>query len=53
MACVRKRRDRWVLDFYDQDYVRRWQTMPEGSTKKRAKEKLKEIEEQVDTRTPP
>ncbi len=50
MACVRKRRDRWVIDFYDQDGVRRWQTMPEGSTKKRAKEKLKEIEEQVGRR---
>lgn len=23
MACVRKRRNRWVVDFYDQDGVRR------------------------------
>ena len=26
MACVTNRRDRWVLDFYDQDGMRRCRT---------------------------
>lgn len=47
MACVRKRRDRWVIDFYNQDGVRRWKTMPKGTTKSKANEELGKIEEQV------
>ena len=37
MACLKKRRDRWVLDFYDQHGKRRWKTMPVGTTKKKAR----------------
>jgi integrase len=51
MACIRKRRDRWVIDFYDQHGKRRWETMPEGSTKKGTRDRLREIEEKVKRRT--
>ena len=47
MACVTKRRDRWILDYYDQHGKRRWKTLPKGSTKKEAKEILKGIEDKV------
>jgi integrase len=50
MACISKRRNRWVIDFYDQHGKRRWETMPEGSTKKKARDRLWEIEEKVDKR---
>ncbi len=47
MACISKRRGRWVLDFYDQHGKRRWITLPEGTTKGKAKEELRAIEDQV------
>lgn len=47
MAKVCKRRGRWVLDFYDQHGRRRWITLPEGTTKGKAKEELRAIEDQV------
>ncbi len=47
MACVRKRRDRYVIDFYDIQGKRQRQTLKEGTTKKRAKEILREIEDQL------
>jgi len=47
MACIRKRRDRWVIDFYDQHGKRRWKTMKEGTSKKQARVELRGIEEQV------
>ena len=47
MACITKRRDRWVIDFYDHHGKRRWKTLPKGTTKKKAKEELRAIEEQV------
>ena len=47
MACITKRRKRWVIDFYDQHGKRRWKTMPEGSTKKQARDELRAIEDQV------
>ncbi|UCD87876.1 MAG: site-specific integrase [Desulfobacterales bacterium] len=47
MACIRKRRGRWVIDFYDQYGKRRWQTLPEVKTKGDAKEELRNIEEKV------
>ncbi len=49
MACVSKtkRRGRWVIDFYDNHGKRRWKTLPEGTTKKKAKEALRGIEDQV------
>jgi integrase len=47
MACIAKRHGRYVIDFYDNHGKRRWHTMPEGCTKKKATEKLREIEDQV------
>jgi integrase len=47
MAKVAKRRDRYVIDFYDHQGRRRWQTMPAGTTLKAAKDKLREIEAAV------
>lgn len=47
MACVRYRRGRWVIDFYDQDGMRRWHTMPKGSTRRDANEKMGELERKV------
>jgi integrase len=47
MACITKRRGRWVIDFYDQHGKRRWKTLPENTTKKKATEELRAIEEQV------
>jgi integrase len=51
MACIKKRRGRWVIDFYDQHGKRRWKTLPEKTTKKKAREELRAIEEQVGRRT--
>jgi integrase len=47
MACVRYRRGRWIIDFYDQDGKRRWHTMPKGSTKKDANIKKGTLEKKV------
>jgi integrase len=47
MAKVAKRRGRYVIDFYDTYGKRRWITMPKGTTKKKATEKLREIEDQL------
>jgi integrase len=47
MATISKRRERWVIDFYDTQGKRRWITMPKGSTKKKAKEKIREVEDQI------
>jgi hypothetical protein len=47
MATIAKRRDRWVIDFVDTNKKRRWITMPKGSKKKDAKDKLLEIEDQL------
>lgn len=47
MAKVAKRRGRYVLDFYDNEGKRQRITMKEGTTLKSAKEKLREIEEQI------
>ena len=47
MAKVAKRRGRYVLDFYDHQGKRRWVTLPQGTTKKKANEKLREIEDQI------
>ena len=49
MACIAKRRGRYVIDFYDSYSKRRWITMPKGTTKKKATEKLREIEDQLRT----
>jgi len=47
MACVRKRRDRWVVDFYDQRGKRRLKTLPKGATKKEASKEMQRIEKEV------
>lgn len=47
MACIVKRRGRWVIDFYDNQGRRRWKTMPKGSTKKNARDKMREIEDRL------
>lgn len=47
MACVTKRRDRYVIDYYDSMGKRKRKTLQKGVTKKKAKEKLREIEDQL------
>ena len=47
MACITRRRDRWVVDFYDQNGSRRWKTLKQGTTRVEAKEALRRIEDQV------
>jgi len=47
MACITKRRGRWVVDFYDQYGKRRWKTLKEGATKKQARDELRAIEDVV------
>jgi len=47
MACIAKRRDRWVIDFYDHSGKRRWKTLPKGTTKTKAREELRGIEDLV------
>jgi integrase len=47
MACIVKRRGRYVIDFYDQRGKRRWKTLPEGTNKKDAREELAAIEKMV------
>jgi integrase len=47
MAKVAKRRGRYVLDFYDNQGKRQRMTMKEGTTLKNAKDRLREIEEQI------
>ena len=47
MACIAKRRNRWVIDFYDNQGRRRWKTLPKGTPKKKAREAMREIEDQV------
>ena len=48
MACIAKRRNRWVIDFYDNQGKRRWKTLPEGTTKVDAKRILRDIEDKID-----
>lgn len=47
MACVTKRRGRYVIDFYDNRGKRQRKTLKVGTTKKKAREKLREIEDQL------
>jgi len=50
MACISKRRERYVIDFYDHTGKRRWETQPKGTTKTKAKERLRELEDQISKR---
>jgi integrase len=45
MACISKRRNRWVIDFYDNQGKRRWKTLPKGTTKKKARDAMRDIED--------
>jgi integrase len=51
MACVRFRRGRWIIDFYDQEGIRRLHTMPKGSSRKDANVKKGELEKKVQKKT--
>ena len=48
MACIRERRGRLVIDFYDQHGKRRWKTLKEGITKRDANKELRVIEDMVE-----
>jgi len=45
MACVRKRRGKWVIDFYDELGKRHWETV--GTNKKEAEDRIAEIRLQM------
>ena len=47
MACIAKRRERYVIDYYDNRGKRMRKTLKKGTTLKKAKEKLREIEDQL------
>jgi len=47
MAKVAKRNNRYVLDYYDNQGKRQRKTLRKGTTLKKAKEKLREIEDQL------
>ncbi|PQP35639.1 site-specific integrase [Desulfobacteraceae bacterium SEEP-SAG9] len=52
MACIKKRHYkigewRYVIDFYDNQGKRQRQTLKKGTTKKAARDKLREIEDQL------
>jgi len=47
MACVTKRRGRYVIDFYDQYGKRTRKTLRRGTTKEAARGMLRDIEEKV------
>jgi integrase len=47
MACIAKRRDRYIIDFYDSQGKRQRQTLKKGTTKKKARDKLREIEDHL------
>ena len=48
MACITKRNDRYALDFYDNQGKRQRQTLKKGTTKKDAKNILRDIEDKID-----
>jgi len=47
MACIAKRRDRYVIDFYDNQGNRKRKTLKKGTTKARAREILMDIEDKL------
>ena len=47
MACIAKRRGRYVIDFYDNHGKRRWKTLPKDARKKDAHKTLRDIEDQL------
>jgi integrase len=51
MACITIKRDRLVIDFYDQHGKRRLKTLPKGTTKGTARKVLREIEQEIERGT--
>ena len=51
MACIAKRRGRYVIDCYDQHGKRYRNTLKAGTTKEEARKALREIEERIAHRT--
>ena len=51
MATIAKRRNRYVIDCYDQHGKRYRKTLPEGTTKQRARELLRDVEGKIERRT--
>jgi integrase len=47
MACITKRRGRYVIDYYDNQGKRRRKTLKKGTTKTRAKDILRNIEDRL------
>lgn len=47
MACIAKRRDRYIIDFYDDQGRRKRKTLKKGTTKARARDILRDIEIQL------
>jgi integrase len=50
MACITKRQDRYVIDCYDQHGKRYRKTLPAGTTKQKARELLRDIEDRISRR---
>jgi integrase len=48
MACIAKRRGRYVIDFYDNTGKRRWKTLPKDARKKDANRALRDIEAKLE-----
>jgi hypothetical protein len=51
MACITKRRGRYVMDCYDQNGKRYRKTFPLGTSKDQARKELREIETKIERRT--
>jgi integrase len=51
MACIVKRRGRWVVDFRDHTGARRWKTLRKGLKKADAEEEMSNILEKVRDKT--
>jgi len=51
MACIAKRRGRYVIDCYDQNGKRYRKTLKAGITKDAARKELYEIEAKIERRT--
>jgi len=51
MACIVKRRGRWVVDFRDHTGKRRWKSLRKGLKKEDAEREMKRVLEQVENQT--
>ena len=48
MACIAGRRGRYVINFYDNQGKRRWETLLKGTTQSNEGRVLREIEEKIE-----